>query len=323
MEKEQLSILVVDPDPSDHLLIRDSLDRSKVPAALSFVTSTENGLQEIEKRHFDLILTDHFLPEANVFQLLTALQQRDRMIPVIVLTRDGEVRLAREAFQKGIDDYLLKEELEAVSLFDVIGNVIEKRRVREEQIQREILLREQAERDGLTGLYNHRYFLNLLEREFGRAKRYHGPLSLLMLDLDGFKSINDTCGHLQGDQILRQTARLLLQSVRFVDMVARYGGDEFVILLPETDLKSATRAGERIVREIRKNPFLFENKIFPLSASIGIASYRSDLDSPGQLLKAADQALYEAKRKGRDRVVTASFYDGLSLTHSVKAASQG
>lgn len=306
MEKERLSILVIDPETQDHRLIRDSLQRSKVPAALRFVTTTEKGLKELEGKRYDLILTDHALPQASAFQLLMELRRAENPMPVIVVTRDGEARIAREAFQRGADDYLLKEELEAISLFDVIGNVIEKKRQEAEQIQREMLLREQAERDGLTGLYNHRYFLDTIEREFARAKRYQRPLSLLMIDLDGFKSINDSCGHPQGDQVLRQVSRLILQSIRFVDIASRYGGDEFAILLPETDLRAAAKLGERIIKEIRKNPFLFDRKIFPLSASIGLASFRRDQSTAGHLLREADRALYEAKKGGRNRLIASS-----------------
>lgn len=321
MEKENLSILIIDPQKSDHRMIRDSLDRSKVPASLQFVTSTERGLKEVARRRFDLVLTDHSLPMANAFHLLFELQQRELLIPVIVLTRDGEARVAREAFQRGVDDYLLKEELESISLFDVIGNAIEKRRGREEQVQRELILREQAERDGLTGLFNHRYFVDAVEREFARARRYRRPLSLLMIDLDGFKTINDTCGHPQGDQVLRQVARLILQSVRFVDVAARYGGDEFSIILPETDLRAAVRLGERIIREIKKNPFLHEKRIFPLSASIGVATHRPAQNAVGNLIREADLALYEAKKKGRGRVFPSGNLkgEGSNLTRCVKS----
>lgn len=303
MEKDILSILIIDPEATDHQRIRDSLERSKVPADLVFAISTDEGLKNIGKREFDLILTDHKLPEANAFQLLFDLQQRNLPTPVIVLTHESEARVARDAFQRGVDDYLLKEELETISMFDVISNVIEKKDLREEQIKRELLLREQAERDGLTGLYNHRYFIDAIEREFARARRYHRPLSLLMLDLDGFKSINDTCGHPQGDQLLRKIAQIIHQAVRFVDIVSRYGGDEFAVLLPETDLKPAGRLAGRLIDEIRKNPFLHEGKIFPVSASAGVAGYHPEQVTAGSLLKEADHALYEAKRKGRDRIV--------------------
>ena len=262
-------------------------------------------MNEIAKKPFDLILTDHALPAANAFHLLFELQQRELPIPVLLLTGNGEARIAREAFHRGVDDFLLKEELESVSLFDIIGNLIEKRHEREERMKKESQLKELAERDGLTGLFNHRYFLDSIEREFERARRYHRDLALIMLDLDGFKSINDACGHPQGNQVLIQIARLLLQTLRFVDVVSRYGGDEFAILLPETNTSSAQQIASRILQEIRRSPFLHEGKVFPLSASIGIAPYHPSLDSPGALIKEADQALYEAKRGGRDRVVSA------------------
>ncbi len=303
MEMDRLSILVVDPEPADHHLIQESLDRSKVPAFLSFATSTEEALRRIHRETYDLILTDHRLPEANAFQILFDLQQRALSIPVIVLTRETEARVARDAFQRGVDDYLLKEELSAVSLFDVIGSVIEKRRMRDEQCRREDILREQAERDGLTGLYNHRFFIDALEREFARAHRYHRPLALLMIDLDGFKSVNDACGHPQGDLLLQKVGRIIQQTVRFVDIVARYGGDEFAILLPETELRQAGRLGERLILEVHQSPFLFDDKCFPISASAGVAVYHPGQSAAGLLLKEADRALYEAKRKGRNRVV--------------------
>ncbi len=308
MEKESLAILIIDPDPSDHRSIRDSLSRSQVPAVLQFVTTTEEGLQKLEKGAFDLILTDHALPAANAFQLLHELQQRSLTFPVILLTRHGETTMAREAFLRGVDDFILKEELEAIAFFDIIGNVIERHRKKEEKKAQENLLRERAERDGLTGLLNHRTFVDALEKEFARAKRYHRNLSLMMIDVDGFKAINDTCGHLEGDQLLRQITRLLLQSVRFVDVVARYGGDEFVVLLPETDLEQAMPIAGRVLEEVRKSPYLHGKKIFPLSVSIGVACLHRHQDSAGTLLREADQALYEAKRTGRNRVVAASLF---------------
>lgn len=303
MEKECLSILIVDPNKNDHQLLRESIQKSQVPADLHFVTSTEAALSALKIKPFDLILTDHVLPQANAFHLLFALQQKESAPPVLLLTRNGEARIAREAFHRGVSDFLLKEELQYISLFDLVSNLIERHQQKEAQREHARHLRDQAERDGLTGLYNHRYFVESIQREFERAKRYRRDLSLIMIDLDGFKPINDTCGHPQGDQVLRQISRLLLQTVRFVDIVARYGGDEFAILLPETTSKDAYQMASRILDEIRKSPFLHEKKVFPLSASIGIAASLPSHDSAETLLKEADAALYQAKRGGRDQVV--------------------
>jgi len=313
MEKEQLSILVIDPERADHDLIRNSLLRSKVPASLHFTTNTGEGLSFISKNPLDLILTDHTLPAANAFHLLFELQQKALSIPVLLLTRNREARIAREAFHRGVGDYILKEELEIVSLFDVIGNVIEKHREKEDLNQRVHELKELAERDGLTGLYNHRYFLEAIEKEFERSKRYHRDCSLIMIDLDGFKAINDACGHPQGDQVICQVSRLLLQSVRFLDVVARYGGDEFALLLPETNMAAAQKTASRILQEIRSCPFLYNGKVFPLSASIGIACCHPGHASAGSVIKEADQALYSAKRGGRDQVVVSSLKSKIGL----------
>lgn len=306
LEKEKLSILVIDPAPEDHALIRDSFLKSELPASLRFVHSTDEALSTVDGHAFDLVLTDHALPHANAFHFLFEMRRRGSAVPVLLLTRNGEARVAREAFHRGADDFLLKEDLESICLFDVVGNLIEKRRLKDEKAMEETRLREQAERDGLTGLFNRRYFGEALEREFERARRYHRPLSLAMLDLDGFKAVNDSCGHPQGDQVLRQTARLLLQGVRFVDVVARYGGDEFAIIMPETSLKSASRTANRLLKEIRRSPFLHEEKIYPLSASFGVVSLNQHHLSPQSFLHEADEALYRAKRQGRDQIVSGS-----------------
>lgn len=304
MEKENLSILVIDPVTEDHDLIRDSLRKSDIPASLCFVRTTDEAFEKIRRHSFDLVLTDHALPHANAFHFLFEARQMGLALPILLLTRDACARVAREAFHRGADDFLLKDDLESLPLLEVIGSLIERNRQKADLQREEKLLRELAERDGLTGLYNHRYFEKALEREFERARRYHRDLSLVMIDLDGFKAINDACGHPQGDQVLKQVARLLRQGVRFVDTVARYGGDEFAVILPETDLRTTARIANRLLREIRKSPFLYEGKIFPLSASLGVAGLSTSHTSHQSLLDEADGILYEAKRLGRDRVLT-------------------
>lgn len=163
--------------------------------------------------------------------------------------------------------------------------------------------RQRAVTDGLTGLYNHAHFKELLALEFARCKRYGAPLSLLLVDVDFFKKINDTYGHLTGDVVLRRVAHALRGQVRDCDWVARYGGEEMAILLPSTDLKGALVVAERIRRFVRDMVFMTEEKlqIPPITVSIGVAQQRKT-DTPTELINRADQALYHAKSNGRNQV---------------------
>jgi len=162
-------------------------------------------------------------------------------------------------------------------------------------------LEELATHDGLTGLYNHRTFYTLLEDEIGRARRYKRQLTIFMIDIDHFKSINDTHGHLAGDAILRDLSKLLTIQVRGIDRVCRYGGEEFVIILPE--MGKALDAAERLREAIEATPFdTGSGKRISITASIGVASYPGDAEDLDAVVAAADSALYAAKRGGRNRV---------------------
>ncbi len=157
--------------------------------------------------------------------------------------------------------------------------------------------------DGLTGLYNFREFHRRLTEEAERSRRYGRPFSLLMLDIDHFKAVNDTCGHLAGDEALRQFAALIRREVRPVDQVARYGGEEFVIVLPETTGPGALVVAERMRDIISGSEItVAPERVVILTVSIGIASFPEDAESEERLIGAADQALYAAKQTGRNRV---------------------
>jgi diguanylate cyclase (GGDEF)-like protein len=156
--------------------------------------------------------------------------------------------------------------------------------------------------DGLTGLYNSRYFFNLADFEFERSRRYSGNLSVLMLDIDLFKSVNDNYGHPVGDIALRQVAQLIMSSLRKADVVARYGGEEFVMLMPETDLEEACQVAERIRMLIADSPVHVEQHNIPITVSIGVAHLVAQHADFNALVKCADDALYVAKGAGRNQV---------------------
>lgn len=181
--------------------------------------------------------------------------------------------------------------------------------------------------DGLTGLYNHTYFHRRLDEELSRSNRYHRPLSLLMLDLDGFKSYNDTCGHPKGDVILAEVARIITASVRKVDVPCRYGGEEFAVIMPETDSQAALAGAERIRlgiegtllaapadQEPARSGFWGAGVVGeghrprPITVSVGVASYPDHAPNRVELVEAADRALYLSKRRGKNAVTLS---DGL------------
>jgi diguanylate cyclase (GGDEF)-like protein len=157
--------------------------------------------------------------------------------------------------------------------------------------------------DGLTQVFNKRYFIETLEREIGRAQRYRRELSLIMFDIDNFKPINDTYGHLAGDYVLKQLAAVIKGRIRREDILSRYGGEEFAIILPEIDAYNSLQFAEKIRRLIEKAQFRFEDTDIPVTISVGVASIRPELNDPNDFIRIADGNLYEAKAQGKNRVV--------------------
>jgi diguanylate cyclase (GGDEF)-like protein/PAS domain S-box-containing protein len=221
------------------------------------------------------------------------------------------------AVRKDGTEFPVELSISAVRLGDkwsavgILRDITERKRM-EEQLnaslaEKEVLvqsLNELAIRDGLTGLYNHRAFYKLLEDELGRAQRFNRPVSLLLLDIDHFKRVNDTYGHLAGDAILRELGELLVREARAIDRVCRYGGEEITVILPETDLDAAANFAERLRAAVEAQ--LFDvNASVPLriTVSIGVASWLAHADSAQALVAAADTAMYAAKQSGRNLAI--------------------
>jgi diguanylate cyclase (GGDEF)-like protein len=165
-------------------------------------------------------------------------------------------------------------------------------------------IRHMAYVDGLTGIFNRRYFEMRITEEIERVRRYENALALVMVDIDHFKRLNDEFGHLLGDEVLRQVSKLFEQNLRKADIVCRYGGEEFVLLMPQTTLEHALTAAEKIRKTVAS--WTFPGVARPVTISLGVASFPADGDSRDALVSAADRALYAAKQGGRNRVVVAS-----------------
>jgi diguanylate cyclase len=159
----------------------------------------------------------------------------------------------------------------------------------------------QARTDGLTGMFNYRSFYEALEIELRRCQRYGGKVSIIMADIDNLKPINDQHGHRAGDLAIKQISRRLLACIRQIDMAARYGGDEFSIILPNTSIADATVVAERMVQMVSSSPMIWENQKIKLSISAGVGQFNPDT-APADVTKATDQALYAAKQAGKGRV---------------------
>jgi diguanylate cyclase (GGDEF)-like protein len=156
--------------------------------------------------------------------------------------------------------------------------------------------------DGLTQVFNRRYFEEALERELSRCRRYERALSLVMLDIDFFKQINDTFGHLAGDAVLKQAASLIRNRTRREDVLARYGGEEFGLILPEIDLKGAAVMAEKVRKLVERHAFTFDDLRIPVRLSAGVSTLERKKDDPAELIRRADEKLYQAKESGRNRV---------------------
>lgn len=247
------------------------------------------------RESFDLYIVDIVLPNMSGDQVVSRIRTERPDAIILSMSRfTGEKPLAN-ILLAGADDYIHKP-------FDAPG-LISRIKVNIRSFQYKKRLEHLAVTDGLTGLYNHRFVMERLEEEAAGAERYRRDLSLVMLDIDHFKKLNDTYGHRRGDEALRTVAETIRASVRASDVVGRYGGEEFLVLLPSTSLDAARTAGEKMRRAIEALRFGTEEMRVTVSA--GVAEYRIG-EGPEAALTRADGALYEAKRAGRNRVAGSS-----------------
>lgn len=303
-------ILVVDDDPETGRLV--SRWFAGQPFEVIEARDGNEGLRLARSELPDLILLDIKMPGRDGLSVANQLKQDPATlgIPVVLLTACRDVDSKVKAFNAGAEDYVEKpfrlEELDAR-----IQSWLRRRdmlRGLESRVRNLSASKDELEKlltlDEKTGLFNFREFQRRLKDEFQRARRYDTPLSLVFLDLDHFKEVNDTLGHPAGDQVLQEFATLVAGGARANDVASRYGGEEFAVILPHTDREMAYRVAERIRNAVREFLFLESETPRRVTVSAGVATYPAgpDIDSVDGLIRAADRALYEAKDAGRDRV---------------------
>lgn len=265
----------------------------------------KEAMQVLECVHFDLILSEYFLPDGNVTGFLERMYEKDMEIPMVVITGRGDEMIASQVIQAGAFGYLPKAKMTDKSLLRSIIKAVEKGRLRREIKEAHRKMAEMTTKDELTGLYNRRYFSGVIKQEVSRARRYGNNLVLCMLDLDHFKRVNDTYGHPAGDMVLTEMGRKLREWTRETDTVCRLGGEEFAVILPNTDEKDAQIMGDRLRNMVASHLFEFNSSRFRVTISMGIAGFsESGVYSSDELIELADQALYQAKDTGRNRVIS-------------------
>jgi len=290
----KFTVLVVDDEPDKQLLLKVALEM----AGYNVRTANDGaeGLAAVEAQQFDLIVTDVMMPNIDGYEMVKRIRANPntRFIPVIIQTAaKSAAQDARRGSQVGAMGYITDPTdldlllARARTLLD-FKNYLDS-------------CEEAAFTDHLTGLANRRRFERQLEREAARTKRYGHPFCLLLLDVDHFKLVNDAYGHEGGDEALRRLGHVLQTGTRGVDTAARVGGEEFAIILTETDFAHGLEVAERLRQTIKETDIPEAGRI---TASIGLAEFNESMRDGHELYGIADAALYEAKRQGRDRVVS-------------------
>jgi two-component system cell cycle response regulator len=321
---DKLKLLIIEDDADQRDLIRETLEDNFGRDTVVGVGSRAEALAQ-DLTRFDLILSDYNLPDGTGMEVLRDIRAKCRT-PVIMVTGENVGHTAVEAIQAGATDYVVKvgdylftiplvveknltvakvmreNDSLRLELERTLADLKDKNAQLEQSLQR---VEEMAATDPLTGLYNRRHFARVLEQLFAEANRYGKDLACVMIDMDGFKKLNDTSGHQVGDQLLVTAGKVIGANMRRMDVAARYGGDEFVLLLPHATTADASQVAQRIREEFQLASAGALRRTTGVTMSVGISSIK-DSNPPGadQLVAQADAALYKAKEAGRNCIAT-------------------
>lgn len=296
-------VLLIDERKSSFERVQKMLRGS---AELDIATDPHAGFFQAAEAPYECVLISTGFADFDPLRLCSQLRSLDRtrFLPIILLAEEGEEGRIIRGLELGINDYLMRP-IDQQELMARLRTQVRRKRYNDQLRASVTQTIEMAVTDGLTGLHNRRYLDSHLQTLFDRAVARRRPLSVMITDLDRFKTVNDAHGHDGGDDVLREFARRLRKNVRGIDLACRFGGEEFVVVMPDTDGAVAEKVAERIRAEIAQLPFTIgqEGKAIEVTVSVGVSSVLNGADTVAALMKRADVALYEAKSGGRNRVV--------------------
>jgi two-component system, cell cycle response regulator len=298
-------ILVVEDDAKDIKLLSNYL--SNLPYQLIHTQTGWEALALAKTEKIDLVILDVILPGMDGFEVCRSLKENPdtQNIQVMMLTCLGDLENKLIGVETGTDDFLVKPVNQREFIVRVKALLRKKAYIDQIRFHYEQAMNSSVT-DGLTGLYNQAYFSSFLDIEVRRSLRFKHSTVVMMMDVDDFKTYNDTHGHLTGDSILKIVGELLRRNLRDIDLVARYGGDEFAAILPYIDIETAARVAERITKAVSTHSFLSmatKGPLGPVTLSIGLAECPSHAETSQDLIQKADKMLYEAKKAGKNKVI--------------------
>lgn len=299
------SVLIIDDSEAIREKITKILESRDLFSRFYQAEDGLDGFKKLLASPVDIVLCDLEMPRMDGFKFLGMMKGRPEVsdTPVIILTGNDDRELKIKGLEQGACDFITKpfDPEELVARMRVHLKI---KHLQDDLKRSNELLLELSNTDHLTGLFNRRFLMECLDKEVQRSGRKDGQLALLMLDIDHFKRVNDTHGHLQGDVVLQKVAIHIQKELRSYDIAARYGGEEFVAVLPDTSMKEAFNVADRIRLSVQGMRFAGSLSNERVTVSLGVAIYPSpcfnDIDG---LLRAADEALYQAKEQGRNRVI--------------------
>ena len=300
-------ILIVEDDPVSRLLLEKTLIKAGYEVAA--VKNGREALESFSKKFYPIVLTDWMMPEMDGLQLCNAIRKNisTGYVFIFLLTARDSTDDMVAGLEAGADDYLTKpfNRAELIARLKTATRILDLEKSLKDANEEIRIL---SITDPLTKCYNRTFMDEQLPKELKRAIRYNHPISLVMIDIDHFKRVNDTYGHQAGDEVLKELVRSINRLIRSdIDWVARYGGEEFLVVFPETDFERAVALAERLCRAISQKTIQIKEEEIRITASFGVSGFTSSTSlkevSYEAMISLADKSLYQAKEEGRNRVI--------------------